>query len=145
MASENTWSSLVLVIVYCLTTPSHYLSQWWLTIDEILRHLPQSNFIRNSQCIDLWYEFGNYNFKITGAPPRGQYVKTDIGRIVHIVTGPGYGWRSLPNPQKQLWVLRCQSHARSQKCQLRSNIQSHAIASCYDFGELILWFGVAMN
>ena len=35
---QRSWSTLVELMTYCLTAPSHYLHQCWLTISKILHH-----------------------------------------------------------------------------------------------------------
>ena len=39
-------SRLVQLMVWCLTTPSHYQNQHWLIIKGVVWQLPESNFIR---------------------------------------------------------------------------------------------------
>ena len=46
-------SKLVHAMVRCLTAPSHYLNQYWLTISEVLCHSPQDNFTRKAQDISM--------------------------------------------------------------------------------------------
>ena len=36
-------STLIHVMACCLTAPSHYLNQYWLTIRRILHHAPEDN------------------------------------------------------------------------------------------------------
>ena len=52
-------STLAQVMVCCLTAPSHYLNQCWLTISEVLCHSCEGNlnFIGEAQDIYPWYEF----------------------------------------------------------------------------------------
>ena len=56
---DNIWrqrSCLTLVqeIACCLTAPSHYLNQNWLTLSEVLWHFSEGHFIGNTQGIYLW-------------------------------------------------------------------------------------------
>ena len=55
-----TWSTLFQAMVCCLTAPSHFLSQSWLIINEILWFSPEGNFTGKAQDIYPWYEFENY-------------------------------------------------------------------------------------
>ena len=68
-------STLAQVMACCLTAPSHYLNQCWLTISEILWHSPESNFTENTKDIYLWNEFEIYKFYIVVKSARGQWVK----------------------------------------------------------------------
>ena len=47
------WSTLVQVMACCLTTPSHYLNQCWLTINKIPRHSFQGNIKFDTQKISI--------------------------------------------------------------------------------------------
>ena len=67
-------STLVQIMVCCLTAPSHYLNQCWLIISEVLWHSPEGNFTWNAQDMYPWREFENCLFKITSTSPRGQSV-----------------------------------------------------------------------
>ena len=53
-------STLVQVMAWCLTAPSHYLNQCWLIISEVLWHSTEGNFTWNAQDIYPWHEFENY-------------------------------------------------------------------------------------
>ena len=59
-------SALAQLMACCLMAPSHYLPQCWLIISEVLWHLPKGNFTGSAWDIYPWYEFENYQFKITG-------------------------------------------------------------------------------
>ena len=48
----------------CLKAPSRYLSQYWLLIDEVIQHSPETNFTVSVQATILYNEFENYTFKI---------------------------------------------------------------------------------
>ena len=67
----------------CLTVPSHYLNQCWLIIGEVLWNSPEHNFTKNPQTTCPWYEFENYQFKITPTSPRGQWVILGQFQIIH--------------------------------------------------------------
>ena len=67
-------STLAHVTACWLTVPCHYLNQCWVIISEVLWHSSEANFTGDVQGIYPWYEFENYKFKITVAPPRGQWV-----------------------------------------------------------------------
>ena len=55
-----TWSTLVQVMVYCLTASNHYMNQCWLIVRDVLRHWFEDNFGGNAQVIHRWYECENY-------------------------------------------------------------------------------------
>ena len=63
--------TLVQVMVWCLTAPSHYLKQCWIIISDALWHSNMTNFTI-SQVIILYNKFECYTFKITLIYPRGQ-------------------------------------------------------------------------
>ena len=52
------------VIACCLTAPSHYLTQCWLIINEVLWHSSEIKFTENTHDSNLQDEFEYYNFKI---------------------------------------------------------------------------------
>ena len=68
-------STLAQVMACCLMAPSHYLNQCWLIVGEVLWHSPEGNFTWNAQDIYPWREFEKYQFQITSASPRDQWVK----------------------------------------------------------------------
>ena len=57
---QGSGSTLAQVMACCLTTPSHYLSQCWLVISEVLWHSPDRNFTENTQDIYCWNDFQIY-------------------------------------------------------------------------------------
>ena len=57
-------SSLAQVIVFCLTAPSHYLSQCSLFIKEVLWHSSRINFTLSAQATSLHNEFENYALRL---------------------------------------------------------------------------------
>ena len=71
----KTWWTLPQVMAGCLTAPSHYLNECWLTISEVSWHSPAGKFTKNTQDIYHCYEIGNYWFNIAAASPHGQRVK----------------------------------------------------------------------
>ena len=73
---HRTWATLIQVMAWCLTAPSHYLNQCWLIINEVLRHSPQGSSTGNAQDIYRSYEFENYYSKIRATSPRGQWFKS---------------------------------------------------------------------
>ena len=68
-------TTLVQVMVCCLTAQTHYLNQCWLLICEVLWHSCESNFTVSTQTTFLYDEFEKYTFKTTSTSPRGQGVK----------------------------------------------------------------------
>ena len=75
-ATLRSGSTLVHVVAWCLTAPSHYLNQSWIIFSEVSRHSHESNYTGNAQDIYPWYD---YQFKITATSPRGQCVKARAG------------------------------------------------------------------
>ena len=78
--SVATWwhiseSTLVQVMVCCLTAPSHYLNQYLHVINKVLWHSSESYFTASVWDNILYNEFQNYIFEITSTLPRGQWVK----------------------------------------------------------------------
>ena len=79
-------STLTQVLAYCLTAPSHYLNQCWLTINKVLWHLFQATsnvflyprFISYTHDINPQVVFEIYTFKITATSPREQWDKVHI-------------------------------------------------------------------
>ena len=67
-------SILAQVMTCCLMAPSHYLNQYWLVISKVLWHSSEGNFTGNTWDIYRWYEFENYQFKITAAFRRDKWV-----------------------------------------------------------------------
>ena len=58
----------------CLTAPSHYLNQCWLTINEILWHSFQGNIYLNTQDINPQVVFKIHTSEFTAISHRGQWV-----------------------------------------------------------------------
>ena len=67
-------STLAQVITCCLMIPSHHLNQCWFIISTVLWHSLEGSFSGNAQDISPWYQFENYEFKITVLSSRGQWV-----------------------------------------------------------------------
>ena len=59
-----TGCSLVQVMIWHCTTPSHYLNQCWLTINWTPRNKLQSKFNQNTQCLSQENSFENVVCKI---------------------------------------------------------------------------------
>ena len=81
--SDTIWqhrfgSALAQVMACCLTAPSHYLNQCWLTISKIQWHPSESNFTRDTSGISLWHWLENCLFKILLKSPRGQWVNLHL-------------------------------------------------------------------
>ena len=53
-------STLAQIMASCLMAPSHYLNQYWLIINQDLRHSPEGSFTENDQDIYSWFAFENY-------------------------------------------------------------------------------------
>ena len=49
---QRSGSTLAQVMACCLTAPSHYLNQCWLIINEVQRHSPVRNFMRDVPTIN---------------------------------------------------------------------------------------------
>ena len=43
MQQHRIWSTLVQIMAWCLTTPSHYLNQYRLIVSDVLWHSPEGN------------------------------------------------------------------------------------------------------
>ena len=57
--SDTIWwqrseSTLARVLAWCLTAPSHYLSQCWLIINDILRHSPEAGPLMVTVLTTIW-------------------------------------------------------------------------------------------
>ena len=63
-------STLAQIMVCCLTVPSHYLNQCWLTLQVFFFFI----HLRAISQEILMNVFGDYTFKITTTSPRGQWV-----------------------------------------------------------------------
>ena len=53
--------------------PSHYLTQCWLIIEDVLWHSPENNFT-SAHGLNLFNVFGDYTLKIIATYLRGQWV-----------------------------------------------------------------------
>ena len=67
----RSWSTLVQVMVCCLTAPSHYLNQCWLIISKVLWHSSQHIIVRRFEDTNQKSKIEDYIFKITLRSPRG--------------------------------------------------------------------------
>ena len=72
---RRSWSILVQVTACCLTAISHYLNQYWLTINRVLCHSFHGDASLITKDIVHQAEFQICAFEITGASPRHQWVK----------------------------------------------------------------------
>ena len=48
----RTWSTMVQVMAWCLTAPSHHLNQWWLIISQVLWYITECSLTGNAQDIN---------------------------------------------------------------------------------------------
>ena len=81
--SDSIWwhrsgSPLAQVMACCLTSPSHYLNQYWLPIREVLWHSPRINFTSSAPATILYNNLERYVFKLL------PYLS---GRVTHICVG----------------------------------------------------------
>ena len=80
-------STLIHVMACCLTAPSYYLNQYWLTIRRILHHSPEDNSymemplkVATTMYLKITHLIPNYVTKATS--PREQWVKRAIDRMM---------------------------------------------------------------
>ena len=114
------WSTLVQVTAWCLTAPSHYLNQCWLTHQQDLLVfiqrlcLPNCRRYQSPRCVS------NLHIWITAKSSRGQWVKLSPGNyhnfialllLVHHHFIPIYSSGSL-------WWLLINSTGEKYKCSL---------------------------
>ena len=52
-------SIVVQLMACCLMPPSHYLNQCWLTVNKVMWHLSESNFIRDTSAFSHWNKLEN--------------------------------------------------------------------------------------
>ena len=64
MLCHKTWSALVQVMASCLMAPSHYLKQYWLTINMILWFSFHDNVYLNILSIPIHKFYEIYRFEI---------------------------------------------------------------------------------
>ena len=81
--SDTIWphrsgSTLAQLMACCLTAPSHYLNQCWLTIIKVPWHSPEGITIRSSADTRHRNKIQFWIFKIDSRFPRGQWVKNII-------------------------------------------------------------------
>ena len=110
--------TLVQVMAWYLTAPSHHLNQCGLIFSAILWHLHKAPFWRYIQDIYQWQQFENYQVKITAAFVRGQWVK-------HAIVLP------IPNPSATL--------IQSSVVITRSNLSRYYTRYCDDSNSKITW------
>ena len=79
---HRTWSTVLQVMVCCLTVPSHYLNQCWLIVSEVL-----CQFYRNVEDISILdiNEFENDQFMMTATSPRVQWVNNMASLFFRLV------------------------------------------------------------
>ena len=65
------WSTLVQVMA-----PSHYLNQYWLSVNKVLWRSFQCNDYLNTQNINIQVLFEIFTFKIIATSPMGQWVNS---------------------------------------------------------------------
>ena len=73
---QGSWSTLVQVMAWCLTAPSHCLNQCWLIISKVQSHSSGNHFTKDTSAINHWNQFENYLYKFSSKSPRGQWVNT---------------------------------------------------------------------
>ena len=83
---DRSGSTLAQLMACCLMAPSHYQSQCWLIICEVLWYSSDGNFTGNVQYKYPSYEFKNGSLKITAASLRDQWVKNEMTSLYQ--TGP---------------------------------------------------------
>ena len=74
-------STLAQVMACCLTAPSHYLNQCWVTISKVPWHSPKDISIRSTADTRQRNKFENWIFKIASRFPRGQWVNDGNSHI----------------------------------------------------------------
>ena len=79
----NTIAQVYILGACCLLVPSHYLTQCWLLISEILRHSPKSNFTSSGQAMAVYYQWVEDNsFKMTEISRRGLWVNPHMKNTI---------------------------------------------------------------
>ena len=86
-------STLSKVMACCLMTPSHYLSKYWLIIDEVFYNPFAGYFAGIVQHVGTWYEIENNQFKIAA-------LQKNVPRI-----GPCVKWTSLIYRHEMFYLL----------------------------------------
>ena len=76
MCRHRSGSTLVQVMAWCLTAPSHYLSQCWLIISEVQWQSPVGDFTRDTSAINHKNYLEDYLSKISFKSARDQWVNT---------------------------------------------------------------------
>ena len=90
-------STLVLVMVCCLTAPSHYLNQCWLIVSMDQWRLSKCNFTRDTPAIKHEISASICLNKISFKSPRGQWVKLSSYTDMAAVTFWKKNYTSVPN------------------------------------------------
>ena len=78
IGSHRSGSTLVQVMAWCLTAPSHYLVQCWFLLSEVLWHSPEINFLVSTQATILHNEFENLTFEVSATSLMGQWVNVQV-------------------------------------------------------------------
>ena len=86
MANDIIWqqwsgSKLAQVMAWCLTAPSHYLSQCWLIISAVLWHSPKTSFLGSAQDFSSQNQFEKYTCRITSTSVRAN----ELTPIVYVM------------------------------------------------------------
>ena len=69
---HRSWSTLAKVMACCLSAPSHYLYQYWLTIKGVPWRPPVRKVLRSAHELNLQHVFGDNTFAISTLFPRDQ-------------------------------------------------------------------------
>ena len=69
----------------CLMAASHYLSQCWLIISDVLWHSSEGNFTRDTSAINK-ISLKYYLSKISFKSPRGQWIRLSHVTITEAIT-----------------------------------------------------------
>ena len=64
------------IMACCLTAPSHYLNQCWITINMVQWHSYKGSFPRDTSVIDYENQLENYSSEIYFETPKGQRIKS---------------------------------------------------------------------
>ena len=126
MRHHRTWPTLFQIMACCLAAPSHYLSQSWLIINEVLWHLTEGKFTGNTQDRPTYprYGFEDYKFKITTASPIGTIYPAALDTR-HIDNWGHYYAKTMPYPTEQHNVVTA----------LQNVASLHAVQLCYSVGS----------
>ena len=98
------WSKLLQVMAGCLMAQRHHLGQYWLIINEVNLHSPESNFA-GKQVIYAGYDFDNYQFKIAHTSHGGYWVNIFVAGMMSFACPVLLGrvWLSMSTCIKLVW------------------------------------------